>query len=68
MKYNLDYLKHTLHHMYNYVYIIYALVKFLDEPPVIICLSCHPKVIVCSMSQANEQLCFDHFFPRKYKG
>ena len=29
--------------MYNYVYIIYAFVKFLDKPHVIICLSCHPK-------------------------
>ena len=28
--------------MYDYVYIMYAFVKFLDEPPVIICLSCHP--------------------------
>ena len=29
--------------MYDYVYIIYAFVNFLDEPPVIICLSCHPR-------------------------
>ena len=28
--------------MYNYVYKIYAFVKFLDEPPVLIYLSCHP--------------------------
>ena len=28
--------------MYNYVYIIYAFVKFLDVLPVIIFLSCHP--------------------------
>ena len=28
--------------MYDHVYIIYAFVKFLDEPPVIIRLNCHP--------------------------
>ena len=28
--------------MYDYTYMIYAFVKFLDEPPVIICLSRHP--------------------------
>ena len=29
--------------MYDFVYIIYAFVKFLDEPPVNIYLSCHPE-------------------------
>ena len=30
--------------MYGYVYyVIYAFVKFLDEPLVIICLTCHFK-------------------------
>ena len=28
--------------MYDYVCILYAFVKFLDEPPVIICLRCQP--------------------------
>ena len=40
---NLDNLKHDLDYMYDYVYIIYAFVKFLDEP---ICLSCHPGASV----------------------
>ena len=31
--------------MYDYVYIIYAFVKHLDDPPVIICLSCRPGEI-----------------------
>ena len=39
---NLDNLKHNQDFMYDYVYIIYAFVRFLDEPPIIICLSCHP--------------------------
>ena len=36
-----DYLKHGLDYMYDYVYILYAFVKILDTPPVIVCLSCH---------------------------
>ena len=28
--------------MYDYVYIIYDFVKFLDEPLLIMCWSCHP--------------------------
>ena len=39
---NPNHLKHDLDYMYDYVSIIYAFVKFLDELPVIICLSCHP--------------------------
>ena len=40
---NPDTLKHNLDYMYAYVYIIYAFVKLLDEPSIIIiCLSCHP--------------------------
>ena len=35
-------LKHNLHYMYDHVYIIYAFVKKLDEPPVLIYLSGHP--------------------------
>jgi hypothetical protein len=39
---NPKYLKHDLDYMYDHVYIIYVFVKFLDEPPAIICMSCHP--------------------------
>jgi hypothetical protein len=42
---NPDYLKHNLDYMYDYAHIILAFVKFLDEPSVIICLSCHPGVV-----------------------
>ena len=42
---NPDYLKHTLDSMYDYVHIIYASIKNLDNPPVIICLSCHPGIL-----------------------
>ena len=34
-------LKHNQDYMNDYVYIIYACVNFLDEPSVIICLSCN---------------------------
>ena len=40
---NPKFLINNLDYMYDYVYIIYAFVKFLDEPPVIICTSCHPE-------------------------
>ena len=36
---------HLINYMCDYVYIIYAFVKFLDEPTVIICLSCHPGIL-----------------------
>jgi hypothetical protein len=43
---NPNHLKHDLDYMYDYVNIIYAFVKFLDEPPVIICLSCNPRPLL----------------------
>lgn len=36
---------HLTSYMFDYVYIIYVFVKFLDEPTVIICLSCHPGIL-----------------------
>ena len=40
--------------MFDYVYIIYAFVKLLDEHPIIICLSCHPGL---SANSAQDNTC-----------
>ena len=41
--------------MYDYVYVIYAFVKILNGPPVIICLSCHPGHAIYSRMIINVQ-------------
>ena len=46
-------LKHDLHYMYDYVNIIYAFVKFLDEPPVIICLP--PGIVIRVLAKGSAE-------------
>lgn len=43
--------------MYDYVYIIYDFVKFLDEPLLIMCWSCHPgglAIVLCRAAAAES--------------
>ena len=40
--------------MYDYVYMIVAFVKFLNEPPVILCLSWHPGEISSQVEARDE--------------
>ena len=54
---NLYYFEHNLNYMYDYVYIIYAFVKKLDEHPVNIYLSLHPGTNLCHVIQGHFTLC-----------
>ena len=49
--------------MYDYVYIICAFVRFLDEPPVIICLNCHPGQEVRDADLCGDLIRSDPSFP-----
>jgi hypothetical protein len=49
--------------MYNYMYIIYALVEFLDELHVIVCLGWHPGWRLNPMDDLDGQINDDDCSP-----
>ena len=46
--------------MYNYVYVIYAFVKFLNKPPVINCLSENAASITLFYNGLAPRILFGH--------